>query len=154
MLILPARAILSRNNKFMKTCPFCQLENDDAAETCQDCGTELGIFRKSTTRKDRLAYIIAAIHFIVSFMFGILALNAAAGRWGDSYHVNPSEGLYTSVFLILEAPLTLLGWVVTKCLPQAHFGLDGFGVLVFIAFLWSIVFGCLLAGICRKIRKL
>jgi len=134
----------------MKTCPFCQLENDDTAETCQECGTELGGFRKSTTRKDRLAYIIAAIHFMVSFIFGILALNAAAGRWGDSYHVNPSEGLYNSIFIILEAPVTLLGWVVAKCLPQAHFGLEGFGVLAFIAFLWSLVFGWLVAALYKK----
>jgi hypothetical protein len=60
----------------MKTCPFCQLENDDTAEACQDCGIEFGTYRKSTSREDRLAYIIAGIHFTISFIFGIPKLSA------------------------------------------------------------------------------
>jgi hypothetical protein len=150
----------------MKNCLLCGRVSPDDAESCSECGIKFPVWKepgpivpdvqRGPGCFDRiptaaLASYVAVIHFVVSLVVGFIGFAEAwGGALSDSYH--EQSGASESLLVILDAPVALVQWFAMECHPDHKTGF-GLGGLFFMACIWSVVFGWMVATVCKRSQK-
>ena len=96
------------------------------------------------------AFVIALVHYFLSFGVAFLAFAAAWGSGlSDAYHGEGGLGLFGFVLVVLQAPVALIQWIAAHASADGKTGLQIPAILL-LAIPSSLLYGYVLAWLFRS----
>jgi hypothetical protein len=96
------------------------------------------------------AFVIAIVHYVLSFAVGFLAFAVASGAaLSDSYNGDNRWGLFPVLVVILQAPVALVQWLAIHLSADGKTGLR-MAALVFLGMPSSLLYGYVIAFVSRS----
>jgi hypothetical protein len=96
------------------------------------------------------AFVIAIVHYVLSFAVGFLAFAMAWGRaLSDAYNGDDRWGLFPVLFVVLQAPVALIQWLAIHWSADGKTGLR-LAALVFLGMPSSLLYGYVIAFVSRS----
>jgi len=96
------------------------------------------------------AFVIAIVHYLLSFGIAFLAFAAAWGSaLSDAYHGGAGLGLFGFLLVILQAPVALVQWLAIHASTDGKTGLQ-LPALVLLAMPSSLIYGYVIASLFRS----
>lgn len=152
----------------MKSCGYCGRENPDEATVCYECGTQFTVAEETSWNAEsnlvlvfisrlnlaKTGFLWAGLHLFISTILAVFCFYIAFGEGlSDAYHPDPPILKIAEVILfVLQAPVVFVHWLLAKINPSQVVWKPATAIAL--AMLWSVLLGCMLHLIGRKIRKL
>jgi hypothetical protein len=96
------------------------------------------------------AFIIAIVHYLLSFVVGFLVFAVAWGAaLSDSYNGDNGLGFFAILLVVLQAPVALVQWLVVRVSADGKTGLP-ITTLVFLGMPSSLLYGYVIAFLSRR----
>jgi hypothetical protein len=95
------------------------------------------------------AFVIAVVHYLLSFGVAFLAFAAAWGSGlSDAYHGDASLGLFGFLLVVLQAPVAFIQWLVIHASADGKTGMQIPAILL-LAIPSSLIYGYAIAFLFR-----